>query len=75
MYFQELRTTSGSGKNKVLVGFAGTTADCLALLERLEMRLEEYPGQLVRASLELAKMWRMDKMMRLRWSLADWSDR
>lgn len=56
--------TIGKGKNLVMCGFAGVTADCLALLERLELKLEEYPGQLVRASVELAKNWRMDKMMR-----------
>lgn len=56
--------TLGKDKNMVIVGFAGVTADCLALLERLEMKLEEYPGQLVRACVELAKNWRMDKMMR-----------
>lgn len=56
--------TIGKDNNMVIVGFAGVTADCLALLERLEMKLEEYPGQLVRASVELAKAWRMDKMMR-----------
>lgn len=56
--------TIGKDKNMVLCGFAGVTADCLALLERLEMKLEEYPGQLVRASVELAKNWRLDKMMR-----------
>ncbi|CAD7941303.1 unnamed protein product [Amoebophrya sp. A25] len=56
--------TIGKGKNLCMTGFAGGTADCLALLERLEMKLEEYPGQLVRASVELAKAWRLDKMLR-----------
>ncbi|CAD7956115.1 unnamed protein product [Amoebophrya sp. A120] len=56
--------TVGKGKNLCITGFAGGTADCLALLERLEMKLEEYPGQLVRASVELAKAWRLDKMLR-----------
>lgn len=56
--------TIGKDKNRVICGFAGVTADCLALLERLELKCEEYPGQLTRAAVELAKLWRMDKMMR-----------
>mmetsp|Transcript_20477 Transcript_20477/g.40542 ORF Transcript_20477/g.40542 Transcript_20477/m.40542 type:complete len:215 (-) Transcript_20477:105-749(-) len=49
---------------KVLAGFAGATADCFTLLERLEAKLEEFPGQTLRASVELAKMWRNEKYMR-----------
>lgn len=45
------------GEN-ILVGFAGSTADALTLLERLESKLEEHPGQLTRACVELAKSWR-----------------
>lgn len=45
-------------------GFAGTTADAFTLFERLEIKLEEHPGQLTRAAVELAKMWRMDKYLR-----------
>jgi len=48
----------------VLVGFAGSTADAISLVERLETRLEEHPGQLMRACVELAKMWRTDKYLR-----------
>ena len=48
----------------ILVGFAGSTADALTLLERLERKLEEYPGQLMRACVELAKAWRSDKYLR-----------
>eukprot|EP00760_Papus_ankaliazontas_P019071 PhM_4_TR17865/c0_g1_i1/m.61724/K01419/hslV, clpQ; ATP-dependent HslUV protease, peptidase subunit HslV len=48
----------------VMVGFAGSTADAIALLEKLEGKLQEYPGQLLRASVELAKDWRGDKMLR-----------
>ena len=48
----------------ILVGFAGSTADALTLLERLEKKLEEYPGQLTRACVELAKAWRSDKYLR-----------
>ena len=51
------------GEN-ILVGFAGSTADALTLLERLEKKLEEHPGQLVRACVELAKSWRTDKYLR-----------
>lgn len=48
----------------ILVGFAGSTADALTLLERLEKKLEEHPGQLMRACVELAKAWRSDKYLR-----------
>jgi ATP-dependent HslUV protease subunit HslV len=48
----------------ILVGFAGSTADALTLLERLEKKLEEHPGQLMRACVELAKNWRTDKYLR-----------
>ena len=50
--------------NDILVGFAGSTADALTLLERLEKKLEEHPGQLMRACVELAKAWRSDKYLR-----------
>lgn len=53
------------GENgQVLVGFAGATADAFTLFERLDMRLEEHDGQLMRAAVELAKAWRMDKYLR-----------
>jgi len=48
----------------VIVGFAGSTADAMTLLEKLEGKLTEYPGQLLRACVELAKDWRGDKYMR-----------
>jgi len=48
----------------VIAGFAGSAADGLSLLERLEVKLEEHPGQLMRASVELAKLWRQDKALR-----------
>ncbi|WP_462324890.1 ATP-dependent protease subunit HslV [Desulfoplanes sp.] len=51
-------------KDKVMVGFAGATADAFTLLERFEAKLEEFAGNLVRASVELAKDWRMDKYLR-----------
>lgn len=45
-------------------GFAGSAADGITLFERLETKLEEHPGQLRRAAVELAKMWRQDKVLR-----------
>ena len=52
------------GKGEVIAGFAGATADSLTLFERLEAKLETYPGQLTRACVELAKDWRMDRYLR-----------
>jgi ATP-dependent HslUV protease, peptidase subunit HslV len=52
------------GDKDVVVGFAGSTADAFTLLERLEKKLEASPGQLARASVDLAKDWRMDKYLR-----------
>ncbi len=53
------------GKNSdVITGFAGATADAFTLLDRLEKKLEQYPGQLMRACVELAKDWRTDKYLR-----------
>lgn len=49
---------------KVVAGFAGATADAFTLFERLEAKLEQYSGQLLRASVELAKDWRTDKYLR-----------
>ena len=51
------------GGFEVVVGFAGSTADAFTLLERLEAKLEATPGQLARASVELAKDWRTDKYL------------
>ncbi len=50
--------------NSVVVGFAGSAADGLALMERLESKLEEFRGNLLRASVELAKDWRTDRYLR-----------
>ncbi|MEM8936256.1 MAG: ATP-dependent protease subunit HslV [Pseudomonadota bacterium] len=50
--------------NKVIAGFAGATADAFTLLERLESKLEQYPNQLTRACVELAKDWRTDRYLR-----------
>lgn len=52
------------GGHDVVCGFAGSTADAFTLLERLEAKLEATPGQLAKASVELAKDWRMDKYLR-----------
>jgi ATP-dependent HslUV protease subunit HslV len=52
------------GKGDVIGGFAGATADAFTLFERLEIKLEQYPGQLMRASVELAKDWRTDRYLR-----------
>jgi len=50
--------------NSVLVGFAGAAADSFSLLERFEEKIEQYQGQIVRAAVELAKLWRTDKYLR-----------
>ena len=53
------------GKNAdVIAGFAGATADAFTLFERLEAKLDQYPGQLMRACVELAKDWRTDRYLR-----------
>jgi ATP-dependent HslUV protease subunit HslV len=49
---------------KIVAGFAGSTADALTLLERLETKLERHPGHLTRAAVELAKDWRTDRYLR-----------
>ena len=52
------------GDGSVIAGFAGATADAFTLFERLERKLEQHHGQLLRASVELAKDWRTDKYLR-----------
>lgn len=52
------------GGGDVIGGFAGATADAFTLFERLEGRLEQYPGQLARACVEMAKDWRTDRYLR-----------
>lgn len=52
------------GNGKIISGFAGATADALTLFERLEGKLEQYPNQLTRACVALAKDWRTDKYLR-----------
>src|SRR5689334_25397690 len=51
-------------KGDVIAGFAGATADAFTLFERLEGKLEQYPGQLARACVELANDWRTDRYLR-----------
>lgn len=58
---KKVRRLSGG---KVIAGFAGATADAFTLLERLEAKLEQYPDQLTRACVELAKDWRTDRYLR-----------
>ncbi len=58
---RKVRTLSGGS---VIVGFAGATADAFTLFERLEGKLEQHPGQLMRACVELAKDWRTDRYLR-----------
>ncbi len=50
--------------DKVITGFAGSTADAFTLYDRLEQKLEQFNGNLMRAAVELAKDWRTDKMLR-----------
>lgn len=52
------------GDGSIIGGFAGATADAFTLFERLETKLEQYPSQLMRACVELAKDWRTDKYLR-----------
>jgi ATP-dependent HslUV protease subunit HslV len=52
------------GKGDIVAGFAGATADAFTLFERLEAKLEQHPGQLTRACVELAKDWRTDRYLR-----------
>lgn len=51
-------------QDKVIAGFAGSTADAFTLFERFEGKLEKHQGNLLRAAVELAKDWRMDRMLR-----------
>ena len=58
-----LKTRSLAG-GSVITGFAGATADAFTLFERLEAKLEQFPSQLTRACVELAKDWRTDRYLR-----------
>lgn len=59
---------------KILCGFAGSSADAFALLERFEERLRDHPANMLRAATELAKQWRMDKALRQLEALLSVSD-
>jgi ATP-dependent HslUV protease subunit HslV len=61
---RRIGANSDKGGGKVIAGFAGATADAFTLFERLEKKLEQYRGQLMRAAVELAKDWRTDKYLR-----------
>lgn len=58
------RKVRSLGNGNVISGFAGATADAFTLFERLEAKLEQYPEQLTRACVELAKDWRTDRYLR-----------
>ncbi len=58
---KKLRSTYGG---KVIAGFAGSTADALNLFDKFELKLQEYSGDILRSSVELAKIWRTDKALR-----------
>ena len=58
---KKIRVTTG---DKVLVGFAGSTADAFTLFEKFDAKLEEFNGNLARSAVELAKDWRTNKMLR-----------
>jgi ATP-dependent HslUV protease subunit HslV len=58
---RKVRRLSGGS---VIAGFAGATADAFTLFERLEAKLEQHPGQLARACVDLAKDWRTDRYLR-----------
>ena len=60
---KKIRIISNEGF-KIISGFAGSTADAFTLIERLAKKLENYPGQLSKACVELAKDWRTDKYLR-----------
>ena len=73
----KVRKLDGFGVDSagVLVGFAGSTADAFALLERFEARLKDSPANLTRAAIELAKLWRTDRALRRLESLLVVADR
>src|SRR5256886_12999755 len=58
------RKTRRLYNDKVIAGFAGSTADAISLFERFEAKLQEHPGNLQKAAVELAKEWRKDRALR-----------
>ncbi len=61
---QDARKIRSLYHNKVMVGFAGATADAFALMERFEGKLEEFQGNVLKSAYELAKEWRTDRVLR-----------
>jgi ATP-dependent HslUV protease subunit HslV len=61
---QSAQKSRKAAKHDVLLGFAGGAADAMALTERLEAKLDEYSGNIGRAAVELAKLWRTDRALR-----------
>ncbi len=61
---RRLEVGTGSNSNTVLVGFAGSAADAFALMERFEAKLKDSPGNVRKAAIELAKLWRTDRLLR-----------
>ena len=61
---RRIGASDDAGRGKVIAGFAGATADAFTLFDRLEKKLEQHHGQLMRAAVELAKDWRTDKYLR-----------
>jgi ATP-dependent HslUV protease subunit HslV len=61
---RRIGASDANGRGKVIAGFAGATADAFTLFDRLEKKLEQHHGQLMRAAVELAKDWRTDKYLR-----------
>ena len=60
----KIRRLEPADGHSVLVGFAGAAADAFALLERFESKLKDSPGNITKAAIELAKLWRTDRMLR-----------
>src|SRR5579863_4186223 len=61
---RRIGASDDTGRGKVIAGFAGATADAFTLFDRLEKKLEQHHGHLMRAAVELAKDWRTDKYLR-----------
>ncbi len=62
-------------QDKILAGFAGSTADAFSLFSRFESKLEQYHGNVGRAAVELGKDWRTDKMLRQLERFCSWPTR
>ncbi|MBI1367944.1 MAG: ATP-dependent protease subunit HslV [Planctomycetes bacterium] len=71
----KIRRLTPTADHTVLVGFAGSAADAFALLERFEQKLKDSPGNIKKAAIELAKLWRTDRYLRRLESLLAVADR